>query len=73
MRQCPTLEGDARSLIMHKIDVGVCMSRQRGFYHKCHRCSYRGKPASFKVEEPGVEVPQYPVEAGARPERAISS
>ena len=24
------------------------MARQRGFYHKCHRCLYRGKPANWE-------------------------
>ena len=65
MRQCPTLEGDARSLITHTIEVEQCLSRQRCFYHKCHRCAYRGQPAAFVLEpqEFGrgtVEVP--PVE-----------
>jgi len=59
MRQCPTLEGDARSLIMHRIGVELCMSRQRGFYHKCHRCAFRGKPASYTPD-----APQFETEAG---------
>lgn len=53
MRQCPTLEGDARALITHTISVDLCMSRQRCHYHKCHRCLYRGKPASHVVEDGG--------------------
>jgi hypothetical protein len=35
-------------LITHLIGVDVCMARQRGFYHKCHRCLYRGKPANWE-------------------------
>ena len=50
MRLCPTLPGDDRPLIAHTIVNGVCMERQREFYHKCHRCLYRGKPADFAVE-----------------------
>lgn len=25
------------------------MERQRGFYHKCHRCVFRGKAADFRL------------------------
>jgi hypothetical protein len=50
MRQCPTLPGDDRPLIAHSIVNGVCMERQRDFYHKCHRCVFRGKPADFVFE-----------------------
>lgn len=53
MRLCPTVEGNATPLITHLIGVDVCLSRQRGFYHKCHRCLYRGKAASW---EPGPEL-----------------
>ena len=52
MRQCPTLAGDDRPLIAHSIDNGLCMDRQRGFYHKCHRCVFNGKPADFVFEAP---------------------
>lgn len=51
-RACPSLPGDSRSLITHRIDVELCMRRQREFYHKCHRCLYRGQPADFVVDEP---------------------
>jgi hypothetical protein len=51
MRQCPTLSGDSRSLITHRIGVGTCARRQREFYHKCHRCQYRGQPADFVADE----------------------
>jgi hypothetical protein len=42
------VEGNASPLITHLIGAEVCMSRQRGFYHKCHRCMYRGKAASWE-------------------------
>ena len=51
LRQCPTLSGDSRSLITHRIEVGLCARRQRENYHKCHRCQYRGKPADYVAEE----------------------
>lgn len=47
MRQCPTLEGESRPLIAHRIEAGSCLARQRELYHKCHRCVYRGKPAAY--------------------------
>ena len=50
MRLCPTVEGNATPLITHLIGVDVCLARQRGFYHKCHRCMYRGKPADWEPE-----------------------
>jgi hypothetical protein len=49
MRQCPTLPNDERSLIAHTIGTGLCMERQRDFYHKCHRCMFRGKAADFAL------------------------
>ncbi len=52
MRQCPTFGGDVRPLITHQIRVPLCMERQRGFYHKCHRCAYRGKAATFALDDP---------------------
>lgn len=48
MRLCPTVEGPASPLITHLIGVDVCMSRQRAFYHKCHRCQFRGKAANWE-------------------------
>ena len=54
MRHCPTLPGDDRPLIAHTIASGLCMERQRDFYHKCHRCIYRGRAADY-VLEPGRE------------------
>lgn len=50
-RQCPTLRGESFSLITHRIGTDLCMKRQREHYHKCHRCEYRGQPASFVAEE----------------------
>lgn len=50
MRQCPTLPGADRPLIAHTIGCGLCMARQRDFYHKCHRCVYRAQPADFVFE-----------------------
>ena len=47
MRQCPTLAGDDRPLFAHSIANDVCMQRQREFYHKCHRCVFRGEAADF--------------------------
>lgn len=52
MRQCPTLPGDDRPLIAHSIENGVCTQRQREFYHKCHRCLFRGKAADFTLDPP---------------------
>lgn len=55
MRLCPTVDSNATPLITHLIGADVCMSRQRGFYHKCHRCLYRGKAANW---EPAADQPQ---------------
>lgn len=49
-RQCPSVGGEPGSLITHVISPSKCLERQRGFYHKCHRCDYRGKPADFRLE-----------------------
>ena len=54
MRQCPTVEGSPAPLIQHRIGADVCLSRQQGFFHKCHRCVYRGQAADW--------VPPAPVE-----------
>lgn len=51
MRQCPTPEGDFHPLIAHRITAALCLARQRDFYHKCHRCRYRGQPAGVCLEE----------------------
>ena len=62
MRQCPSLCGDERPLITHSISSGLCLQRQRDFYHKCHRCEYRGKAADFVVPEAdlGTARPRLP-------------
>lgn len=52
MRFCPTVEGSSAPLITHQIGVDTCMARQRTFYHKCHRCQYRGKSAAFQLTQP---------------------
>lgn len=50
MRTCPSVEGSV-PLITHQIGVDVCMSRQRTFFHKCHRCVYRGQAANWEPAE----------------------
>ena len=52
LRQCPTPIGDILPLIAHRIEPNLCLARQRDFYHKCHRCQFRGKPATFELEQP---------------------
>lgn len=42
-------------LIIHRISAGDCMSRQECHYHKCHRCIYRGKAASWEPEGSATE------------------
>lgn len=49
-RECPSTNGAPRQLITHRIGTDLCLQRQRENYHKCHRCVYRGKPASFEIE-----------------------
>lgn len=51
MRLCPSVEGSASPLITHRIGVDVCMARQRTFFHKCHRCIYRGQAADWEPAE----------------------
>lgn len=51
MRLCPSVEGSPTPLITHRIGADVCMARQRTFFHKCHRCIYRGKSAAWEPEE----------------------
>ncbi len=52
MRQCPTPEGGpgSRPLIAHQISACVCVERQQEYYHKCHRCVYRGTPTDWVFE-----------------------
>src|SRR5262249_37844101 len=47
MRVCPTVEGSATPLILHRIGVDECLRRQHCNYHKCHRCVYRGQTAHW--------------------------
>lgn len=54
MRDCPTVEGSSIPLIIHRIAVSDCLSRQSCNYHKCHRCVYRGQAANWSLPEPGV-------------------
>jgi hypothetical protein len=51
MRLCPSVEGSNPPLITHRIGVDVCLARQGTFFHKCHRCIYRGQPASWEPAE----------------------
>jgi len=51
MRDCPTPGGSAPPpLITHRIGGEVCLLRQRTFFHKCHRCIYRGQAADWEPE-----------------------
>jgi hypothetical protein len=56
MRNCPSVDGSATPLITHRIDSDVCMARQRTFFHKCHRCIYRGKAADWEPAEPPMTM-----------------
>jgi len=51
MRLCPSVEGSASPLITHRIGPDVCQARQGTFFHKCHRCIYRGQPANWEPAE----------------------
>ena len=50
-RMCPTQAGDMRPLITHMVPRELCSKRQREFYHRCHRCLYRGKEMDFVAPE----------------------
>lgn len=56
MRLCPSVEGSASPLITHRIGTEVCMARQASHFHKCHRCIYRGQPASWEPETPPLAM-----------------
>ncbi len=43
-------------LIIHRITAQDCASRQECHYHKCHRCIYRGKAASWEPEGNQVQA-----------------
>ena len=51
MRLCPSVDGAAAPLIIHRIGADVCLSRQACHFHKCHRCIYRGKASDWRPEE----------------------
>lgn len=55
-RLCPSVEGSASPLITHRIGVEVCLARQRTFFHKCHRCIYRGQAANWEPEQPAMAM-----------------
>ena len=65
MRLCPSVEGAPSPLITHRIGTDVCMARQRTFFHKCHRCIYRGQAADWEPEAP--PVPMLNVHAAEEP------
>ena len=71
MRLCPSVEGTASPLITHRIGTDVCMARQRTFFHKCHRCIYRGQAADWEPEASplamlNVHAAEEPVHADVR-------
>ena len=68
LRLCPTVEGTQSPLITHMIGVETCLARQRACYHKCHRCQYRGQPASFELPLP-PEQPEVAEVNGVAPAR----
>jgi hypothetical protein len=65
MRTCPSVEGSASPLITHRIGTEVCLARQSTFFHKCHRCVYRGQAANWEPAEPSMAMlhPHAPEEA----------
>lgn len=65
LRLCPTVEGNSAPLITHMIGVDTCLARQRAFYHKCHRCQYRGQSATFEAPLPKLDGAEAAVEVGA--------
>lgn len=70
MRDCPTVQASSIPLIIHRIAVDECMSRQTCNYHKCHRCVYRGKATNWEPEG-GDLLPR--VQAPRTGERAVPS
>jgi hypothetical protein len=58
-------------LITHRIGVDVCLARQRTFFHKCHRCIYRGQAADWEpAEQPvamiNIHAAEEPAQAGVK-------
>ena len=70
MRDCPSPGGSAAPpLITHRIGTEVCLLRQRTFFHKCHRCIYRGHAADWEPEA----VPLAPIEVRVEEEPVVAS
>jgi hypothetical protein len=59
-------------LITHRIGADVCLARQRTFFHKCHRCIYRGQAANWEPEEPPIAMINIH-EAEERPEADVKA
>ena len=36
--------------------MDLCFARQRTFFHKCHRCIYRGQAANWEPDEPTMAM-----------------
>jgi len=70
MRDCPTPGGSAPPpLITHRIGGEVCLLRQRTFFHKCHRCVYRGQAADWEPEA----APLAPIAVRADEEQVVAA
>jgi hypothetical protein len=70
MRDCPTPGGSAPPpLITHRIGGEVCLLRQRTFFHKCHRCIYRGHAADWEPEA----APVIPIEVHVDEEEVVAA
>ncbi|MFO1076629.1 MAG: hypothetical protein U1E73_02765 [Planctomycetota bacterium] len=77
MRQCPTFGDGPAPLIQHRIDANVCQARQGAFFHKCHRCIYRGQavdwqptPAPLTIEVE-AEAPASIATNGRAPKKTV--
>ncbi|MBL8729040.1 MAG: hypothetical protein JNM25_11455 [Planctomycetes bacterium] len=58
-------------MITHRIGADVCLARQQTFFHKCHRCVYRGQAADWQPPEAHLEMinvhtAEEPVQAGVK-------
>jgi len=68
-RLCPSVEGSASPLITHRIGVDVCQARQQAFFHKCHRCVYRGRSVTWEPDPVAIlelQVPEAPASLGIK-------
>lgn len=72
-RLCPTRTGGAHSLIAHWITPVTCLERQRGNYHKCFTCQYRGLAASASLPQLAKPAPPPELVATAIPVRRARS